>query len=135
MNAVDTNVLVYLHDPRDQAKQLTAASLVASLTQAVLFWQVACEYIAAARKLKPVGVPEQEIWRNLRLLQRSWRLILPEWSHLDRAEQLLQQRSLSFWDALIIAVALESGVTTLYSEDLSGSGPFPGIQIVNPFGP
>jgi|SRR5436190_20071564 len=135
MNAVDTNVLVYLHDTRDPVKQAQAAALVTSLADAVLFWQVACEYVAAGRKLKHIGVPEHEIWTNLRLLQTSWRPILPQWRHLDRAEQLLQRYALSFWDALIIAVALDSGVTTIYSEDLVGLGNFPGLRLVNPFAP
>jgi hypothetical protein len=43
MNAVDTNVLLYVHDPRDLVKQTTTASLVQSLTDGVLLWQVACE--------------------------------------------------------------------------------------------
>jgi hypothetical protein len=41
MNAVDTNVLFYVHDPRDLIKQTTAASLVQSLIDGVLLWQVA----------------------------------------------------------------------------------------------
>jgi hypothetical protein len=31
MDAVDTNVLIYAHDPRDQVKQTKAVSLIASL--------------------------------------------------------------------------------------------------------
>jgi len=48
MNAVDTNVLLYVHDPRDATKQVTAANLLQSLADGVLLWQVACEYLAAA---------------------------------------------------------------------------------------
>jgi len=51
MNAVDTNVLVYLHDTRDPAKQAQAAALVMSLADGVLLWQVACEYVAAVRNI------------------------------------------------------------------------------------
>jgi hypothetical protein len=50
MNAVDTNILLYVHDPRDPAKQAVAASLLQSLTDGVLLWQVACEYLATAQK-------------------------------------------------------------------------------------
>jgi hypothetical protein len=32
MNAVDTNVLIYVHDYRDSTKQTTAKALVSSLT-------------------------------------------------------------------------------------------------------
>ena len=135
MNAFDTNVLVYLHDPRDRAKQAAAGALVRSLTDGVLIWQVACEYVASARKLKPLGVTNDEIWRNLRLLRSFWTMALPDSVHLDRAELLLLRHSLSFWDALLLAVAMESGVTTLYSEDLAGVGNIPSIQIVNPFAP
>jgi predicted nucleic acid-binding protein len=55
MNAVDTNVLIYVNDSRDPGKQAIAASLVANLTEGVLIWQVACEYLAASRKLEPFG--------------------------------------------------------------------------------
>jgi predicted nucleic acid-binding protein len=49
MNAADTNVLLYVHDTRDATKQATASNLLQSLTDGVLLWQVACEYLAASR--------------------------------------------------------------------------------------
>jgi predicted nucleic acid-binding protein len=52
MNAVDTNILIYVKDPRDARKQAVAASLTSSLTDGVLLWQVACEYVAASRKAR-----------------------------------------------------------------------------------
>jgi len=135
MNAVDTNVLIYLHDPRDPRKQSQATALVSALRPGVLLWQVACEYVAAARKLRSIGVSEQDIWNNLRELQKHWSTVTPDVQYLDRAQSLMQQRSLSFWDALLIGSAIESGITTLYSEDFSGVGPIGGLQIVNPFAP
>jgi len=55
MNAVDTNVLIYVHDPRDPVKQAAADSLVQSLLNGILLWQVACEFISASTKLEPFG--------------------------------------------------------------------------------
>ena len=55
MNAVDTNILLYARDPRNPSKQVAATSLLQSLTDGVLLWQVACEYLAASRKLEAVG--------------------------------------------------------------------------------
>jgi predicted nucleic acid-binding protein len=133
MNAVDTNVLLYVHDPRDPAKQAKAASLVTSLTDAVLLWQVACEYLAASRKLAPFGFRQEEAWRELDRLRIVWAGALPDWIHLQAAEAIIASRSVSFWDALILAVAQEAGVTTLYSEDLAGVVPPPGLNVVNPF--
>jgi len=135
MNAVDTNVLLYVHDPRDPIKQAKATALIASLTNAALIWQVACEYVAASKKLAPLGFRQEDAWRELHRLQTIWQGVLPAWNHLQRAEALLTTRSVSFWDALIIGVALESGITTLYSEDLAGLGNFPGLRLVNPFAP
>jgi predicted nucleic acid-binding protein len=135
MNAVDTNVLLYVHDPRDPIKQAKASVLVESMADAVLLWQVACEFIAASRKLSAYGFRQEDAWAEVGRLQSCWTTIVPVWSHLQRAESLLAAHSLSFWDALLLAVAIESGVTKLYSEDLAGVGHIPGIQIVNPFAP
>ena len=60
MNAADTNVLIYAHDPRDEIKRSKALDLVASLDDGVLIWQVACEFLAASRKLGPLGYRRQD---------------------------------------------------------------------------
>ncbi len=39
----------------------------------------------------------------------------------------------SFWDSLIIAAALDSGCTTLYSEDMQNGLKIDFLTIVNPF--
>ncbi len=51
MNAVDTNILIYAHDTRYPAKLAIAETLIRTLTDGVLLWQVACEYVAASRRL------------------------------------------------------------------------------------
>ncbi len=83
MNAVDTNVLIYAHDPRDPQKQSTATSLIQSLTDGVLLWQVACEYVAASRKLGPLGYDMQAAWQDIADLQTVWTSILPTWDVHD----------------------------------------------------
>jgi predicted nucleic acid-binding protein len=55
MNAVDTNILIYVNDPRDLVKQRVAISVVSDLTEGILLWQVAYEYLAASRKLEALG--------------------------------------------------------------------------------
>jgi predicted nucleic acid-binding protein len=68
MNAVDTNILIYSHDPRDPAKRATAISLLGSLTDPVLLWQVAVEYLAACRKLEPHGYSLAQGWQDISVL-------------------------------------------------------------------
>ncbi len=133
MNAVDTNVLVYTHDPRDAVKQAKAVALVAGLTDGVLLWQVACEYVAASRKLESFGHSQAKAWQELTRLRRSWTTVVPSWAVMDGAEQLLARYKLSFWDAMIVAACLESGVTQLYSEDFDNSAKAAGLEVINPF--
>ena len=108
MTAFDTNVLIYSCDKADRERQHQALELVSSIRDGVLLWQVACEFVAAARKLSAQGFTTAQTW--ILHLKEQW----------------------SFWDAMIVAACLTSGVRRLYSEDISGRE-VPGLEIVNPF--
>ncbi len=132
MNAVDTNILIYVNDPRDPIKQRIAISLVSGLTEGILLWQVACEYLAASRKLEPFGYDKVQAYQYIRDLQHVWFTVLPTWGIIDRAENLMNRFSLSYWDSMILAACLEVNVQTLYTEDF-GYSIIDGLRIVNPF--
>ena len=132
MNAVDTNILIYVHDPRDANKQEIAAALVSNLIDGILIWQVACEYLAASRKLELLGYDKSQAYQYIRDLQQVWYTALPTWNIIDRAEELMKRFSLSHWDSMIIAACLEVNVQTLYTEDF-GYEVIDGLRIVNPF--
>lgn len=134
MNAVDTNVLIYANDPRDPVKQNKAVELIDTLSDGVLLWQVACEYVAASRKLAAYGLNQQRALADLGLLRRKWVPSFLTWKVLDGAEALMVSGNLSFWDALIVAACVESGVARLYTEDFDASTTaLTGVAIVNPF--
>jgi predicted nucleic acid-binding protein len=133
MDAVDTNVLLYAHDPRDPVKQQAAIALIESLSDAALLWQVACEYLAASRKLEPFGFRPSDAWKDVQDLRMVWTTILPSWESLDRAGGLIQQHGMSFWDAMIVAACQECGITRLYSEDFGSHLRLDRIEITNPF--
>jgi predicted nucleic acid-binding protein len=132
MNAVDTNILIYVNDPRDLSKQAIAASLISSLTDGVLIWQVACEYLAASRKLEPLGYSRTQAYQYIRDLQQVWYTALPTWAIIDRAEELMTRFNLSHWDSMVVAACLETNVESLYTEDF-GYSDIDGLKIVNPF--
>jgi len=133
MNAVDTNVLFYAHDAREGAKRATAASLIDSLDDAALLWQVACEYLSASKKLEPTGYSREQAWQDIRDLRLVWTTVLPSWESLDRAHELLNRYSLSYWDAMILGACLESGVTRFYTEDFDAYPDVEGLEVMNPF--
>lgn len=133
MNAVDTNILLYASDPRDQVKQIKATQLIDELNDGVLLWQVACEYLAAARKLAAFGFSEQAALYELTQLRAAWRLVLPTWAVFDSAADLRSRYSLSIWDSLIAAQRLAADVSVLYTEDFGAAPNIDGLQVVNPF--
>jgi predicted nucleic acid-binding protein len=133
MNAVDTNILIYAHDDREPTKKETAKNLINGLVDGVLLWQVACEYVAATRKLAPVGYTPQHARQDIYDLRQGWQTYLPTWEVFDKSAILLNRYQLSTWDALLIAASLEAGATTLYSENFSGYRTIDGLKIVNPF--
>jgi predicted nucleic acid-binding protein len=65
MIALDTNVLIYACDRSDPQRQQTAIQLVASSADGVLLWQVACEFVAASRKLSAQGFSASDAWSRL----------------------------------------------------------------------
>ena len=133
MNALDTNVLIYAHDPRDPRKQTIAISLIESLPETALLWQVACEYVSVSKKLEPFGYSRDQAWHDIRELRLVWEPVLPSWEVADRAHGLLDRYSLSYWDAMIVAACLEAGAKRFYSEESFGSDAIDGLEIVNPF--
>jgi len=133
MNAIDTNILIYVHDPRDKKKQDIASQLVVNLPDGLLVWQTVCEFLAASRKLAALGYDFNQAAQDIRRLMAQWTTALPSWKVLDRAIALLQRYSLSYWDSMLIAACLEAGAEMLYSENFSGYDDIEGLKIVNPF--
>jgi len=133
MNAIDTNVWIYCHDTRDLEKQQTAQKLVSTVGAIVLLWQVGCEFIAAARKLEFLGFKPEDAWEALADMQAmAEKVVMPSPELWPRCRELQKNRSLHFWDALLMGCCLDAGVSVLYSEDI-GEGTVAGLRIVNPF--
>ncbi|MBI2900591.1 MAG: PIN domain-containing protein [Planctomycetes bacterium] len=136
MNAVDTNILFYAHDPRDPLKRQVADRLIASLSEGVLLWQVSCEFLYASRKLAVHGFDPSAAFRFIDALRRSWATSLPDWDTLQDVERLRTRYSIQFWDALLLASCRAAGVNRLYSEDFGNPAPrVEDVEIVNPFTP
>ena len=133
MIALDTNILIYACDRSDPRKQQTAIDLVTNSTDVILLWQVACEFVAASRKLSSQGFTAADAWRRLAEFMGLLPLVLPTSGALRRAETLHVTHGVSFWDPLILAACVEAGVETLYSEDTPGLLKVGALRVVNPF--
>jgi predicted nucleic acid-binding protein len=133
MIALDTNILIYACDKADPKRQQVALDLVSSAGDGVLLWQVACEFVAASRKLRSQGFTMTDAWDRLTDYLAIFPLILPAAGAFERARILPAEDGWSFWDAMVVAACLDCGVTRLYSEDLPGRAVRWPLEIVNPF--
>ncbi|MFO0966746.1 MAG: PIN domain-containing protein [Gemmataceae bacterium] len=134
MNAIDTNVWLYVHDTREPRKQALAQQLVAATRPLALPWQVGCEFVAASRKLAVLGFTEAQAWAALAAMSAMADVILLPVPDLWPETQALQARhSLSFWDALLVAVCLRGAVQVLHTEDMGAPRTIEGLALVNPF--
>ena len=132
MIALDTNVLIYACDGSNPQRQKQAADLIDEAADGVLLWQVACEFVAASRKLSGQGFTAADAWNRLADFQALFPLVQPGPGVLQHARELHASRGVSFWDAMILAACAEAGVEILYSEDIPGlilASP----KVVNPF--
>src|SRR5580698_751902 len=103
MIALDTNVLIYACDKADLTRQQVALDLISNASDGVLLWQVACEFVAASRKLKQQGFTTADAWNRLADYRAIFPLIQPNARALERARVLHVEEGWSFWDAMIVA--------------------------------
>lgn len=129
MNAFfDTNLLVYAQQngrKADRARALFAEGGKLSV-------QVLNEFTAVSRR------KQQKEWREITdAISDVLTLVDPPLAltlDLHAAARLFaEDHRLSFYDALIVASAVEAGCETLYSEDMQHGRSIGGLTIVNPF--
>ena len=129
----DTNVLVYADDDDAPTKQRRALDLIAEHRRArtgVVSLQVLQEYfVTVTRKF---GVDARVARRKVELIA-EFDVAAPDVADILAAIDLHRLHSFSFWDALIVRAAKQSGCSVLLSENMQETREIDGLQIVNPF--
>jgi len=138
MNAVDTNVFVYAFDNDEPIKQAAAVSLIDRLVltpgATVLLWQVAGELLACLRRWEHQGkIQATDVDSHFNDVLSTFKLALPHSNVFKESLSLSERFSLSHWDSMLLAACIESGVDTLYSEDLSAGTEYDSVTVINPF--
>jgi predicted nucleic acid-binding protein len=129
----DTNVLVYAYDDDAPAKQKRAVALVADHRRAgtgVLSLQVLQEYFVTVTKKLQVdpGVARRKVE-----LLAEFDVATPEVADVLAAIDLHRLHGFSFWDALVLRAAKQTGCSVLFTEDMQEAREVDGVRIVNPF--
>jgi predicted nucleic acid-binding protein len=133
---LDTNVFVYSFDASAPAKARRATELIrraVATGKGVVSFQVVQEFfnVALRRFAQPMTVADAEqylaaVFRPLMAIHSSQALYA-------EALRLNERYRLSWYDALIVAAAIEGQSTLLLSEDLQDGQRFDGLRVQNPF--
>ena len=128
----DTNILVYTDDIDAPAKADRALALWQEHRSgglAVISIQVLQEYFwATTRKL---GVDPGVATEKLMLFAKA-DVMSPLAEDVVSAARLAVEHRLSFWDAMIVQMAMQAECEILFSEDMQAGRRFAGVEIVNP---
>jgi len=131
---VDTNILIYAHDRSAGLKHERARQLIERLWtsgQGVLSTQVLQELCVNLRRKVANPVSADEI-RGLIRDYLSWEIVVNSPEAVIDALEIEVRYKTSFWDALILQAAEQSGAAVLYSEDLAGKQSYGTVRVVNP---
>ncbi len=133
---IDTNILVYAHDPRDHYKQGRALAVIDHLIVwelAVLSVQCLSEFFSVVTRRLPEAMTADEAATQVERLIRACRV-------LDMTPQVVQegcrgvvQHRLSLWDSLIWAVARLNQVPHVLTEDAEHGRYLEGVRFLDPF--
>ncbi|KYK46447.1 PIN domain-containing protein [Bradyrhizobium sp. 191] len=124
----DSNILIYAYST--DIRRQRALTMIAG--GGVISAQVLNEFTNVLRK------KQKQDWPVIEAAVQSLRFRFPDIAPLTSdthtaALALARDHNLAFYDALIVAAAIEAGCDTLYSEDLQHGRSFSGLTIVNPF--
>jgi predicted nucleic acid-binding protein len=131
---VDTNILIYAHDPTAGRKHDRARQLLEELWSTghgVLSTQVLQELCVNLRRKVARPLPVAEI-RQLVQDYLSWEIVVNTPESALQALEIEVHYKISFWDAMILQAAESCGAGVLYSEDLAAGQSYGAVQVVNP---
>ena len=132
---VDTNILVYAYDRGAGEKHVQAQRAIEELWgngNGVISTQVLQEfYVNVRRKAQhPISISAA---RNLIADYLAWDPVVNNGTSILEAMDVERRYKLSFWDALIVVAAQQSGAEVLLSEDFSNGQNYGSVEVVNPF--
>jgi predicted nucleic acid-binding protein len=133
---LDTNIFVYSFDSSSPKKAAQARKLIRKAIETgsgIVSYQVVQEFfnVALRRFAKPMNGGDAEQY-----LATTFRPLLAVHSSVALYSEALRLRDrfrLNWFDALIVASAIESKCEVLYSEDFQDGQKMEGVTISNPF--
>ena len=133
---LDTNVVVCALDDRDPTKQAVARELLRDAVtsqRGIVSFQVVQEFLNVALQKFEVPLPPDDAALFLAEFLEPICPVHSSVNLLRAAIDLKERWQFSFYDALIVAAALEGRCRTLYSEDFQDGMKIRTLTVRNPF--
>ena len=132
----DSNVLLYLFDDVDFAKNRRASGLLEESVDrnlATISFQVVQEVLnVVTKRLTPPAGPDHAQFMLAEVLAPLW-TVMPSRRLYEEALLIHERYQYAFYDSLIIAAAIEADCERLWTEDMQHGQVIDGLTIVNPF--
>jgi predicted nucleic acid-binding protein len=131
---LDANIILYSFDVDDRKREVSQQVVAQALvSDACISFQVVQEVLNVLTRRARQPASQADAYQVLtNILVPLWRVMPSEVLYL-RALELYARYQYGFYDSLIIAAALASGCTRLYSEDLQAGQRIEGLTVVDPF--
>ena len=132
---VDTNVIAYAYDVREDGRRERAQEVLATLYAAgtaAISTQVLSELYSTMTRPRSLNLPQDVAEKSVLNYLRSWRVFDVRPMHVLEAMRGVREHKLSYYDALIWATARLNGVPFLLSEDGQDRQYLDGVRILNP---
>ena len=126
---LDSNVVIYAYFKQDEKKQRISKQLISQ--NAIISTQVLQELTNTLHR--KMGVDYSIVRLILQECLKNCDLNTNTFDTVFRALDIAEKYGFSFYDSLIVAAALESKCTTLYSEDMQHDQHIENLTIKNPF--
>lgn len=133
---LDTNVFVYATDQTDPRKALLARKLQQAATnefEGVVSHQVIHEYFNVAFKKYTIPLTLVEARRVLTEVFHRFMIVPSSSASILVAMELHKTHGLAWYDALIVAAAIQADCTELLTEDLQDGMCVGSLRVTNPF--
>ena len=128
---LDSNVLVYSVDERDERKFTIATSILDNALNDQDGYAIAVQTLAEFTNVA-IGKPSDEVVDFVKTYS-DITTVRPDHNIIVRGVAIKNRYDIQFYDAMMLAAAERVGATEFYTEDLNDGQLYCDIKAVNPF--
>ncbi len=131
---LDTNILLYPCDESDSGKQTACANFLKTIHEnyvPIISTQTLGEFFNVA--VKKLRFSKRDASIEVQRLANAFPVYEITTENVFHAMKISESTQFTYWDSLILAMAIDTGCSILYSEDLNNGQEIEGVKVVNPF--